>query len=209
MPKEHELKIKEFIQAAHKIASYGLVKCSSGNLSARLDDKLIALSTSGAWLAELTKEQVAICDINTGQCLKGKPSTIESTFHLGILRNKPQTNVVLHFQSPYATAIACGKPEDYNYNVIIELPFYIGPPGIVEYLPAGSEELANAVIEKAKDHNMIIMKNHGLTTFGKDYNDTIQRAVFFELACQILLCQNNPYPLSVSAVETLRKASSV
>lgn len=206
---KHKIKIKEFVQAAHKVAYYGLVKCSSGNLSARLDDNLIALSASRTWLAELTEEQVTICDIHTGKCLNDKQPTIESTFHLGILKSKPRTNVVLHFQSPYATAICCGKPQDYNYNIIIEVPFYIGTPGIVDYLPAGSNELAKAVIEKAEQHNMIIMKNHGLTTFGKDYDDTIQRAVFFELACQILIYQNNPQPLTLSAVEALRKASSV
>ena len=188
-----------FIKACQKAASFDLFRCSSGNISWRFDDKHIALSTSRAWLANLTPEQIAVCRVNDGVCVNNKRPTVEINFHLGILRNRTDLNIVLHFQSQYATAIACGNPSDYNFNIIPEIPFYIGNVAIVEFLPPGSTELAEAVIEKMKTHDMVIMRNHGLVTAGKNFDDTIQKAVFFELACSVLLTQPNPVCINTSS----------
>jgi len=116
---------------------------------------------------------------------------------------------VLHFQSPYATALACGNPLKWNYNVIIEVPVYIGIPAAVDYFPPGSPELAQAVIEEMKNPQtqLAFMKNHGLVAVGVDFNDVIQKAVFFELACQILLTNPNARPLPQEAADALRRSS--
>lgn len=201
-------KIRAFVDACHRVADFGLLRCSSGNMSCRLNDKLAVLTASGAWLGEITARQATICRIDNGQCINGLTPTVENKFHLGILRKRPDVSVVLHFQSPFATAIACGKPNDYNFNVIIEVPYYIKDPAVVKYLPPGSVALADAVIAAFEEHDMAILCNHGLVTVGRDFNDAIQKACFFELACQILLCQDNPQFLSKSVIDELIRNSS-
>jgi len=94
--------------------------------------------------------------------------------------------MVLHFQSPYATAVACIEPSFDNFNVIPEVPYYIKSIKRIPFYPPGSKELANAVIEAAKSHNMIIMQNHGLVTRAPNLDLLLKRALFFELACKIL-----------------------
>lgn len=200
---------KEFVSAAHTAAKYDLLRYSSGNLSCRIMDNTALLSASRSWLADLTEQQVAICDIETEEILNDITPTVEARFHLGILKQNPNINVVLHFQSPYATAIACSDTENYNFNVLPEIPYYIGKIGIVEYAPPGSEELADAVIKIAKNSKMVIMKNHGLVTVGSDYKDAIRRAGFFELACQILLTSPNPVLLNSVDVNGLINSSQV
>ena len=195
---------EQFIASAHKVAQYDLVKCSSGNLSWRLDKTIAAVTASRSWLGELTADQIAVCDIKTGKCLNGKTPTVEHAFHLGILRNRPEINVVLHFQSPYATAIACAKKNDHNFNVIVEIPCYIGTPAVVDYFPPGSVELADATIAAMKNSEMAILRNHGLVTVGKTFNDAVQKAVFFELACQIILTGPNHKALPPEQVQYLR-----
>ncbi|MBL7216045.1 MAG: class II aldolase/adducin family protein [Phycisphaerae bacterium] len=204
----YDSQISAFVQACKKVAGYGLVQCSSGNLSWRIEPEVALLSASRSWLGELTAEQVAICEIQTGTCINGKTPTCESVFHLGILKSRIEMNVVLHFQSPYATTIACGRPEAYDYNMTIEVPVYIGTPKVVSYLPPGSKELAQATIEAMKDKHthLAILKNHGLVTVGKDFNDAIQKAVFFEMTCQILLTNPNAKPIDAKAVKTLRQS---
>ena len=167
------------------------------------------ISASGAWLGEITAEQVTVCKLKDGTCVSGPAATIESAFHLGILRQNPEVNVVLHFQSPYATAIACGEPASYNYNVIIEVPAYIGTPAIVPYMQPGSTQLAQSVIAAMKNAKMAILRNHGLVTVGTDFNEAIERACFFELACRILLCQDKPELLNDKQIEALRKTSKI
>ncbi|MCI0498365.1 MAG: class II aldolase/adducin family protein [Planctomycetales bacterium] len=204
-----ESQIKTFVSACRKAAALGLIQCSSGNLSWRIGPDTALLSVSRSWLGELTDDQVAACSIETGRCINGKTPTCESVFHLGILKNRPEINVVLHFQSPHATAIACGTPEKHDYNVIIEIPVYVGTPAAVDYLPPGSRELAQAVIEAFGDSqtHMAFLKNHGLVTIGKDFNDAIQKAVFFELACRILMTNPDAQPIPPAAVKSLRQSS--
>ncbi len=147
------------------------------------------LSASGAWLAELTSEQVTLADLESGRCVNEVEPTCESGFHLGILKARPDMDVVLHFQTPYATALACGMPESIDFNVIIEIPVYIKRVAIVDYMPPGSPELAQAVVQALSDENthIAMLKNHGLVTVGRTFNDAIQKATFFELACRIRL----------------------
>lgn len=195
-----------FVQAAHKVAQYGLVQCSSGNLSWRIGPDQAMLSASSAWLAQLTTDQIVLCELTSGNCLKNVTPTCEAGFHVGILRTRPDINVVLHFQSLYATAVACGDPAKYDLNLTIEVPVYIGEPSVVEYLPPGSNELAEAVVGALTDSatQMAILKNHGLVTVGKTFDDAIQKAVFFEQACQIQLINPQAKPLDFVAVNQLR-----
>ena len=66
---------------------------------------------------------------------------MESTFHLGIMRSRPDVNVVLHFQSEYATTVACMKNKPKNFNVTAELPCHTGKDiAIIPYFRPGSPE---------------------------------------------------------------------
>lgn len=208
MTKENDERIKAFVEACHTIAAHDLLRYSAGNLSWRWDDGLVALSASRAWLADITEQQVAICKLDDGSCINGKTPSVESGFHFGVLRARPEMNLVLHFQSPFATAIACGNPYDYNFFIIPEIPFYVGPVGIVQYLSPGSTELADAVTSAMAEHNLVILHNHGLVTAGKDFKDLINRAGMFELACQILICQSNISTISKSAADDLIQRSA-
>lgn len=38
-----------------------------------------------------------------------------------------------------------------------------------------------------KTHNLIVLQNHGQVVVGKSFDDVIQKALFFELACGIII----------------------
>jgi len=205
--------MQAFIATCHEVAARGLLRCSSGNLSCRADDGHMFVTRTRSWLGRLTSDDVAFCAIADGASLNGVKPTVEVRFHAGILRARPDVNVVLHYQSPCATTLACQQGERANYFVIPEIPFYIGPIGQVPYLPPGSEELANAVIEAMVDHDLAVMANYGQVTVASDFDHAVQNAEFFELACQIILAAGRSVkPLSTQAVRDLlaqRKASNV
>lgn len=185
-------RIDEFVAACRRAGACGLLRYSSGNMSCRLDDETVAVSGRGAWLGEITPDEVAVCRLADGAVINDRQPTAEFGFHLGILREREDVNVVLHFQSSFATAIACGADSGYNFNVIPEVPIYIGEIGFVEYLPPGTTELAEAVVSAILGHDLAILKNHGQVTVGRDFKDAIQKAGFFELACEILMRQERP-----------------
>lgn len=185
--------IKQFIEQAHRIGKAGLTQCSSGNLSWRIGDEAL-VSGTGSWVPELTEDKVSICRISTGEVLNGVKPSMESVFHLGVLRERPDVNVVMHFQSEYATAVACMEETPKDFNVTAEVPCHVGAEiPVIPYFRPGSKELAEAVIEGMKEHNSVLLKKHGQVVCGKDFNQAFERATFFEMACRIIILSGGKY----------------
>jgi ribulose-5-phosphate 4-epimerase/fuculose-1-phosphate aldolase len=204
-----EKQLEDFVAACHRVASFGLVRCSSGNLSWRVNEEYMLITATRSWMAEITREQVAVCRISNGDVLNEKKPSAENGFHFGILRERSDVNVVLHFQSPFATALACSWREQKNFFVIPEIPYYIGQIAVVPYLDPGSNALAKEVISAMKEHDLVILKNHGQVTVGKSFDDVIQKASFFELACEIILRTGDQVQfLSQDAIVYLRQIYS-
>ncbi len=196
--------IQEFVAQAHRVGELGLTICSSGNLSWRIGDKAL-ISGTGSWVPSLREEQVSVCDVATGEVLNGVKPSMESVFHLGVMRERPDVGVVLHFQSPYATQVACSEVRPKSYNVTAEVPLHVGRviPEIPFYRP-GSPELAEAVVNALRDRNSALMLKHGQVVCGKDFDDVIQRAMFFEMACRIcVLADMHPAVLTEEEVDAL------
>lgn len=182
-----------FLEAAHRVGEAELMLCSSGNMSWRIGDKVL-ISQTGSWLPALREDQIAILDLATGESLNGVKPSIEHIFHLGILRNRPEMEVVLHFQSEYATTIACMKDKPSNFNVTAEIPIYLGREiPFVPYLRPGSPELAQAVIESMREHQACMLSNHGQVVCGSSLDDAFQKASFLEMACRIMVRNNMNY----------------
>lgn len=183
--KEH---ITKFIEQAHRVGKERLQLCSSGNLSWRVEGNTALVSGTGSWLPRLAEENVAVCDISTGLRIDGPKPSMESVFHLGVLRERKDMNVVLHFQSEYATIVSCMKKKPENFNVVAEVPCYCGREiPVIPYFRPGSKELADAVTNALKEHDCVLMSKHGQAVCGKDFDDAFQKAVFFEFACGIIV----------------------
>lgn len=200
--------LQALVAAAKRVAAHGLVRCCSGNLSWRVDEEHVLVTGTRTWMADLSVDQVAVCRLADGAVLNDPRPSSEAGFHLGVLRARADVRVVLHHQSPCATTIACCEPSPLSYDLIPEIPFYIGPIGEVPYLPPGSQELADAVIAAMDNHDLVQLRNHGQVVVGRDFDDVIQKACFFELACEILLHGGDRVrPMSGDGVAQLRRAA--
>ncbi len=185
--------IEKFLQQAHRVGNAALTICSSGNLSWRIGDEAL-VSGTGSWVPSLQKEKVSVCNVATGEVLNGVKPSMESGFHLGILRERPDVDVVLHFQSPFATAVACMEETPKNFNVTAEIPCHVGSDiPVIPYYRPGSPELAKAVIEALKDHNSALLLKHGQVVCGKTFDEVFERAMFFEMACRIIVQTQGRY----------------
>lgn len=182
-----------FVAQARRIGAIGLTSCSSGNLSWRRGDMALVTGT-GSWLGELVRDNVAVCRISDGVSLNGVRPSMEIGFHLGVMRCREDVNVVLHFQSPYATVVSCMKDKPDDFNVTLEIPCYVGREiPVVPYFRPGSVRLADAVVEALREHDLALLSNHGQVVCGKDFNQAIERAVFFEMACRIIVLCGGRY----------------
>ena len=193
-----------FVAACRQAAQHGLMKCSSGNMSWRIDGQHLLVSTSRSWLGRLTTDDVAICSMDDGRVLNNKRASVETGFHLGILKARPDISIVLHYQTPCATALACRNTDNVNFFVIPEIPFYIGPVARIPYFPPGSQALADAVVHAMRSHDLLIMGNHGQVTVAQDFDHAIQNAEFLELACDVILrCGDAVTPLPEAEANAL------
>lgn len=196
--------IERFVEMAHRVGRAGLTVCSSGNLSWRRGDEVL-ISGTGSWVPELTADRVSVCRFADGEVLNGIRPSIESVFHLGVMRERHDMGCVLHFQSPYATAVACMKRRPENLNFTAECPLHVGSEvPVIPYYRPGSPELAKAVVDAMRTHNSVMLLKHGQVVCGKDFNQALERAMFFEMACRIaVLNGDNVDPLTVSEIDDL------
>src|ERR1700677_3804921 len=89
--------------AARRLADERLVLGTAGNVSERAD-QLVAITPTGAVLADLEPEQIVIIDLEGGVVQGDLAPTSELELHLGIYRRYGAGGVV-HAHSPVGTAL--------------------------------------------------------------------------------------------------------
>jgi ribulose-5-phosphate 4-epimerase/fuculose-1-phosphate aldolase len=179
-----------FEEMCRKVASLKLVQASSGNLSRRsfTKEQEFFITSTGCWFENITADDVVKCSLKTKKKVNksDKNPSSETLMHALILQNRPDVCVVLHYQPVYGTLISCSSYFP-DFNIIPEIPYCIGDVSCVDYYKPGSRELAKNVSQALSTANLVIMQNHGLTVVGKDFEQVLQRAIFFELACEIIV----------------------
>ncbi len=210
MPIITDSQLKAFMEAAHKLGTHQLLLCSSGNLSWRLENDIMLISQTGSWLPTLTKDQICISRLTDGMLLNSVRPSMDSGFHFGIMRERKDVKVILHFQSLYATTLACLPDPPTDFNVINEIPMFIGPIAMLPYICPGSPEIGKRVTETMKNHDLIVLRNHGQVVVGSTFEDVIQKALFFELACGIIMRSNDTAvrltPEQIAEIHRYRKS---
>ncbi len=197
---------QQLCEVGHYLGERGLAWGTSGNISLRMDDEHFLISASGAWLGRLTPEQTALCSLLHERFEGAKPS-VETPMHRAIYRNRPEAQVVVHVSPPYTTLVACSSievPTDLN----VENIFYLGRIARVPYIHPGTHQLADAVGEAVREHETVILSNHGVITFHQSVPEVLMRVESFEMSCRILVMArmaNIPLNhLSSDLVEELR-----
>jgi ribulose-5-phosphate 4-epimerase/fuculose-1-phosphate aldolase len=195
------MKTMTFEETCQKIASLKLVQASSGNLSERskFNEGEFFITSTGCWFETMDHQQKVRCSLETKKKIdKDSPDpSSEILMHALTLENRPDVNVVLHYQPVHGTLISCIFDAELlpDFNVIPEVPYYINKISYVTYHKPGSVELAQCVSNALKEQNLVIMRNHGLTVVGCNFEQVLQRAIFFELACEILVKARDKWEL--------------
>ena len=167
--------------AARRLAAEGLVLGTSGNVSARGGD-LVAVSPTGAVLAELEPEQVVVVDLH-GKTVHGEfAPTSEIDLHLGAY-HRHKAGAVVHAHSPVGTALAC---------VLDELPLIHyqmlalgGPIRVAPYATFGTPELAELTLDALEGRAAALMANHGMIAIGPDLDAAVENALLLEWVAEL------------------------
>jgi L-fuculose-phosphate aldolase len=173
---------REQVAAASRLlAAEGLVLGTAGNLSAR-DGERVAITPTGAALAELEPEQVTVVDLD-GNVLDGElEPTSELGLHLGVFR-RYEPGAVVHTHAPMATALSCVLEElpCVHYQMLL----LGGSVRVARYATFGTPELAASVIEALEGRAAALMANHGSIAHGADLDTAVEASLLLEWACTV------------------------
>ena len=172
---------QEVAAAARRLAAERLVLGTAGNVSAR-DGDHVAVTPTGAVLADLTAEQVSVVGID-GELAWGElEPTSELELHLEIYRQL-DAGAVVHTHAPFATALS---------SVIDELPcvhysmlLFGGSVRVAPYATFGTPELAQSVLAALEGRTAALMANHGAVAYAADPAAAVEASLLLEWACGV------------------------
>jgi L-fuculose-phosphate aldolase len=180
-----ELALEEALEAVaaagRRAAAEGLVVGTAGNVSVRVGDR-VAISATGAVLADLALREVAVVDLHGRQVGGDLAPTSELDLHLGLYRST-DAGAVVHTHAPVSTALS---------TVLTELPcihyqqlLLGGPIRVAPYATFGTPELAAHVHDALTDRKAALMANHGSVAVGSTADQALEHALLLEWLCRV------------------------
>ncbi len=178
---------KEIVELCLKLVEKGHVIGSAGNVSVRIkkDDKEFMLITpSGVRYVEMDPSDILILDMD-GKVIEGdKNPSVEKHLHLGVYKSRDDVNAIIHAHSIYSTILSTLKLS--LPPIIEELVPYVGGEIIcAEYAEAGTEELAQNVVESLGEKNALFLPNHGNLCCGSHLDGAYTVLEYLERASKI------------------------
>jgi len=177
---------REIIDICKRIYQRGYVAANDGNVSVRVDENRVIMTPTGMSKGFLKVDELVMVDMQ-GRQIGGalKPSS-EALLHLDIYKHRPDVKAVVHAHPPTATGFAvagialtkCVLPE-----VIISL----GAVPLAEYATPGTPELPQVIRDYLKDHDAVLLANHGALTIGRTLLQAHYRMETIEHFAKIML----------------------
>ncbi len=171
---------ERLVKVGREIYTHGFVPGTVGNISARIPNTdTILIKPSGISMGALKPKDLAIVDLR-GKQIHGQLSlSIETPMHMAIYRTRDDVQGVVHSHAPTATAFGVAGIK--IVPTLIETFRFI-PNGVpvVSFEFPGTQELAEAVQEKIKDFDAVILENHGIVTVGPSIEDACSLNIIVE-----------------------------
>jgi len=177
---------REICRAGRRLAERGLIAGSDGNIAARCGADRVLVTPTGRDKGELAPGDLVEVDL-AGRVVRGpgKPST-ELDMHLVIFAQRADVWGIVHAHPPVATGFAvAGKM--LGDGSLAEVVTQFGMVPIVPYGAPGTPELGERVRPFAREHDALLLANHGAVTLGPTVEAACYRMESLEQSARILL----------------------
>jgi len=171
---EAEAVKEEICNVGRKLWQRQYVDGNGGNISYRLGPNAVICSPTLMSKADLRPQDLCLVDLEGKQLAGGRPRTSEILMHLEIYKEVPEAKGVVHCHPAHATAYAItGRVPP--TCVIPEYEVFIGKVALSPYETPGTPEFARTVIPFVKNHNTVLLGNHGIVCWA----DTVTHAEWY------------------------------
>lgn len=174
---QRETELRELIcRVGRLMYRQGYVDGTAGNISARLDSNRFLMSPSGLATGFLEADQLVI--VNSAGERVDQPNaanarlraTSESAMHLECYRQRDDVNAVVHAHPPTAIALTL-VGFDFQQCIIPEMVVLLGMAPTAPYSTPSSQENSDAITSLIREHDAIMLSNHGSLTVAKSLWD--------------------------------------
>lgn len=174
---------EEVLKAALEIKKCGLVSLSGGNISLRVDGDRYLVTPSGMVYEEMTAGDVCLVN-GKGEIVEGirKPSSDTSAL-LYMFDHMPGIHAIIHTHQPWATAAGFITDEIPDFLVTI-MDACRNPVKVAPFTPSSAIGMGILAAEYGKDSLAVILKHHGVITYGEDLKEAMYAAVYLEEAAK-------------------------
>jgi L-ribulose-5-phosphate 4-epimerase len=199
---------REVLDSSIWLAEHGYLGelSTGGNISVRIPgEDVVAVAASGRSYLSMELEDICVIDLNLKTIEGSLAPSIETGVHVGIYKNRPDVNAIIHTHQPYANTLAIiNKPIPALFDEItVEIGHEVA---IVPYAFSGSGELVSNVIRKLGNAcHCYIIQNHGALCLGVNMQRAMKNAELLEhvaqIYCQALATGEKINQLPPSAIE--------
>jgi L-fuculose-phosphate aldolase len=176
---------QEILKVCQLLYDRSYVVSSDGNVSIRLDDGRILATPTMTCKGRMAEEMLAITDLD-GKPLNDRRASSELAMHLLIYRERADVKAVCHAHPPHGSAFAvAGLPID--QPVLSEVILTLGCVPLADYGTPSTSELTDAMKPFLKNHNALLMANHGAVAYGGDVWQAFDRLETLEHTAKIVI----------------------
>lgn len=165
---------KEICEVGRKLWMRQFVDGNGGNISYRIGPNEVICTPTLVSKYDLTPEDLSLVDLEGNQVAGTKPRTSEIFLHLEIYKAVSEAKSCVHCHPPHATAYAITGRVPPNL-VIPEFEVFIGKVAISPYETPGTAAFAQTVLPYVKQHNTVLLANHGIICWA----DTVTHAEWY------------------------------
>jgi L-fuculose-phosphate aldolase len=164
----------EIIEVGRKLWERQYVDGNGGNISARLGSHYLLCTPTMMSKRDMEPADICLSDLDGNIVAGDRLRTSELLLHLEIYKGNPSASAVVHCHAPYATAFAVTGTLP-PVGLVSEYETSIGPAALAPYETPGTQAFAETVRPFVRDHNTILLSNHGIVCWA----DTVSHAEWF------------------------------
>jgi L-fuculose-phosphate aldolase len=185
MKSEQEHK-EAIVEIGRRLYERGFIAAGDGNISIRVADGILTTPRS-VCKGFLTPDMIVKVSPDGARKLEGRlDASTELAMHLLVYQERPDINAVVHAHPPCGTGFAAAGLA-LDKALISEVILTLGCIPLAAYGTPSTAELTDSMRPLLKNHDALLMANHGAVAYGPDLDSAHGRMETLEHFARISL----------------------